>query len=355
MNQELLQQHIKSYLKYLRSDQGSAESSERADRCHWYQRYTQDRIEGMSEDEFFEFISNLYALRGWGNKKYFVDNLIQKNGFFKALKEELAMLVWGQNPIENRWDHFRSNVKGIGPAMMSEILAHIHPNECAIWNRRVYEGLSYLEVKSLPRHNYQLTGETYKQITALQSDIAKELTRAGMKDVDLIWVDYFIWKELKGNGPLKDVYDDPKPVTDPQETKFLHDEVRDKIAEIGTWLGLESNTEITVSRGSRVDAIWEATIGNMGRVIYVFEVQTKGSIDSLIVNLFKSLNNPAVQGVVAVSDAQQIEKIRAHAAGMAGLSAKLKCWDYQDVLIVHESLERVNESINSLELVPQSF
>ena len=36
-------------------------------------------------------------------------------------------------------------------------------------------------------------------------------------------------------------------------------------------------------RGIKVVTIWEATIGNMGRVIYIFEVQTK-NIDSLIIN-----------------------------------------------------------------------
>ena len=84
---------------------------------------------------------------------------------------------------------------------------------------------------------------------------------------------------------------------------FIHNEVRDKIAHIGTWLGFQADTEKKVAGGAVVDAIWEATIGNMGRVIYVFEVQTTGSLDSLILNLLRVLNNPAVQGVVAVSDA----------------------------------------------------
>lgn len=48
----------------------------------------------------------------------------------------------------------------------------------------------------------------------------------------------------------------------------------------------------------------------MGRVIYVFEVQTSGSIDSLILNLMKAKSNKAVQGIIAVSDIEQIEKIK---------------------------------------------
>jgi tRNA(Phe) wybutosine-synthesizing methylase Tyw3 len=90
----------------------------------------------------------------------------------------------------------------------------------------------------------------------------------------------------------------------------------------------------------------------MGRVVYVFEVQTKGSIDSLILNLLKAVNNPAVQAVIAVSDAGQIEKIRKHAAGVQGLKDRLKYWDYQRVLEVHDALESVNAEINSLGLVP---
>lgn len=87
----------------------------------------------------------------------------------------------------------------------------------------------------------------------------------------------------------------------------------------------------------------------------MFEVQTKGSIDNLILNLLKSLNNPAVQGVVAVSDNEQIDKIKAHARDVKELSDKLKYWDYEEVLKVHESLQYVNESINQLKLVPQGF
>lgn len=136
---------------------------------------------------------------------------------------------------------------------------------------------------------------------------------------------------------------------------FIHNDVRDKIRNIGQWLGFNANIERKIAAGSKVDTVWESTIGNMGRVIYVFEVQTKGSIDSLIINLLKSLNNPAVQGVVAVSDKEQLEKIKDHADGVTGLRDKLKLWDYKEVLTVHDNLEYVNESINQLDLVPDGF
>jgi hypothetical protein len=76
--------------------------------------------------------------------------------------------------------------------------------------------------------------------------------------------------------------------------------------------------------------------------------------DSLILNLLKAKNNPAVQGIVAVSDKHQIEKIKKHAADIQGLG-NLKFWDYEEVIEVHESLEFVNTTINKLKLVPDGF
>ncbi|MEA3231560.1 MAG: hypothetical protein U9Q05_07400 [Thermodesulfobacteriota bacterium] len=314
----------------------------------------------MTEEQFYEFIAKLWAMLIWGNKKYVVDKLIADNTF-PGIKKELSKLLWDDSAIEKRWDRFLSKIKGMGPAMMSEILCHVHPDQCVLWNRRAYVGFQYLGVPDLPKYDYQLTGKKYKELSDTAQVIASELSENGIEDVTLLAVDYFIWHELQVAGKLSQIHKgsvEPPPEIDTENLKtseFIHNEIRDKIADIGQWLGFHSKTEIKVADGSKVDTIWESTIGSMGRVIYVFEVQTKGSIDSLLMNLLKSLNNPAVQGIVAVTDAAQIETIRKHASGVSGLSDKLKYWDYMEVLKVHEALESVNESINSLGLVPQGF
>ena len=104
-----------------------------------------------------------------------------------------------------------------------------------------------------------------------------------------------------------------------------------------------------------MDAIWEVSVGNMGRITYVFEVQTSGSIDSLLLNLMKAKNNPSVQGIVAVSDAKQLEKIKKEASSLKAIRDELKFWDYNDVLKVFDSLSNAYESINSLGLVPSGL
>ncbi|MQY64751.1 MAG: hypothetical protein GH143_10705 [Calditrichaeota bacterium] len=115
----------------------------------------------------------------WGNKQYVVDKIISDNGFHIFTKE-LAELVRGNEWVDKRWDRFRKEIKGIGPASASEILCHTHPEECAIWNRRAYVGLRYLEVPDLPRHDYQLTGKVYLRIIDVMGSLMEELRRVSL-------------------------------------------------------------------------------------------------------------------------------------------------------------------------------
>jgi len=360
MNKTLLKKHIQNYKERRTNhpDKYRKDMQERDEHVQLYRGFSREKMLEMDEQGLYEYISPLWAMLIWGNKQYVVDKLIEDNGL-EELKNELVHLLWTDNTIESRWDRFRKNVKGMGPAMISEILSKTHPDKYLIWNRRAKMALDYLEVDDLPRYDYQVDGKKYRELCNIGKEISKELIKAGFEDNSLLMVDYFIWDELQveetlsGSGKKAKRKEEETIQKDPDE--FIHNDVRDKIRNIGQWLGFEANIERKVAAGSKVDTVWESTIGNMGRVIYVFEVQTKGSIDSLIINLLKSLNNPAVQGVVAVSDKEQLEKIRGHAEGVTGLRDKLKLWDYQEVLNVHENLEYVNESINKLDLVPGGF
>jgi len=360
MDKELLRKHIRDYISSIKKDFKSYEEDreERKQLISYYQEFTKERILTMSSDKLYEYLSKLWAMLIWGNKHYIVDKIIEDNGL-DNIKENLANLVWGHEDIEKRWDNFRTEINGMGPAMISEILCKSHPDKYMLWNRRAYVALNYLNVDNLPRYDYQLTGKVYKHLCDINKEIAVELENQGLKDVDLLIVDYFIWAQLQVEDNLSKIYlkkTEKKPdIKTPEQDKFVHDDIRDKLRDIGQWLGLTAKIEQKVSEGSKVDTIWESTIGNMGRVIYVFEVQTKGSIDSLILNLLKSLINPAVQGVVAVSDANQIEKIKKHVRDVKDLKDKLKFWDYEEISKVHESLEFVNASINNLGLVPEGF
>lgn len=360
MNKALLSKHIQSFLVTQKKDpeRSAADFQERSELVNYYRSFTAEKILNLTEDEIYEYLSKLWAMQIWGNKHYVIDKIIKENGL-DHFRKYLAGLVWGKDPISLRWDKFRKDIRGIGPAMISEILCKVNPDKYLLWNRRVFVGLRYLEVKNLPRYDYQFTGELYEELCAIGIEIAEALNGAGFQDNSLLSVDYFIWDELQVEDSLTEVYE-AKPRIKPEKTSqealaFIHNDIRDKLREIGEWLGFSSDIERKVAEGSKVDTVWEATIGNMGRVIYVFEVQTKGSIDSLVINLLKSLNNPAVQGVVAVSDGSQLLEIERQVRELGVLHGKLRYWNYEEVLKVHESLAFVNENINRLKLVPEGF
>jgi len=332
--------------------------SERKERKDYYQSFTKAKLLAMTEDEFLEYISKLWSMLIWGNKKYVVDKLIADNGF-ENVKKQLVELLYGSSMIEKRWDVFLKNVKGLGPATISELLTYINPHEYVIFNKTTISCYTYLGIPDMPKYNYQYTGKKYVEVCNVAKQIAMMMKSAGIEDSDLLAVDYFLWDEILPLAEKKTPnIPQPAPVADKpisaKDTKSLHDEIKDKLVAIGELLGFESRAEVRITAGAVVDAVWEAKIGNMGKAIYVFEVQSKGSIDSLILNLKKAQNNAAVQAVVAVADEEQLAKIIKESKGVID-EKDLRTWDSEDVLAVYDSLVRVHESINKLALVPESF
>ena len=359
MNTQKLNAAITEFIKKKKSNAAYYEEnwSERKERKDYYRSFSKDKLIAMTEEEFLEYISKLWSMLIWGNKKYVVDKLIGDNGF-DHLKMQLAELLYGTSSIENRWDLFLKSIKGMGPATISELLTYINPQEYVIFNKTTILYYSFLEIPDMPKYNYQYTGKKYVEVCKTAKEIASELKKAGAEDYDLLAIDYFMWDEIlplaeKKSSEVPATLETKKPVT-ANDSKSLHDEIKEKLVAIGELLGFDSRSEVKITTGAVVDAVWEAKIGNMGKAIYVFEVQSKGSIDSLILNLKKAQSNAAVQAVVAVADEEQLAKIINESAGVIDEKA-LRTWDSEDVLAVYDSLVRAHESINKLSLVPESF
>ena len=358
MNVQKLNAVISSFLKKQKLNYIYYEEhwTERMERRNYYQSFTEAKLLEMTEEDFFEYISKLWSMLIWGNKKYVVDKLIADNGF-DALKKQLAELLYGTSPIEKRWDLFLKSVKGMGPATISELLTYSNPQEYVIFNQTTILCFGYLDIPDMPKYNYQYTGKKYKEVCTIAKEIAQELKKSGAENYDLLAVDYFLWDELLPLAEKKSaetpVSESKKPST-VSDSKSLHDEIKEKLVAIGELLGFDSRSEVKITTGAVVDAVWEAKIGNMGKAIYVFEVQSKGSIDSLILNLKKAQSNAAVQAVVAVADEEQLAKIIQESDGVID-EKSLRTWDSEDVLSVYDALVRAHESINKLALVPESF
>jgi len=160
MNKELLNKYIEQYLNDLKFAGEKNDIEERNGRKEYYQSFDKEKILSMTENVFYEYISKLWAMLIWGNKKYKIDQIIEDNGFEK-LKIEIAELLFGVDTIDIRWDKFKNEVKGFGPAMMSELLCYVYPNDCMLWNRTAVTAYQILEIPNVPTHNYQMNGKKY--------------------------------------------------------------------------------------------------------------------------------------------------------------------------------------------------
>lgn len=356
MDIQLLSAKLNEYSRLESSDKQKFENEalERKDAIKFYKGFTKQKILNLDTDGIYEFLAPLWALKMWGNRHTKIDALIADNGLDK-LKKLFAELLYGKDKLEKRWDSFRKNVHGVGPAIMSELLSKIYPKEFIIWNRKTNNAFLQLGINNIPRYESRLDGKNYVVFCDTAKEMLKESKKVGI--TDMLHLDYFMWEMFDDSIPL-DSYTTPEKTTTLKKSKkdsnFDHNDIRDKVREIGEFLGFKASIEKKVADGAVVDALWEATIGNMGRVIYVFEVQTSGSIDSLILNLIKAHSNKAVQGIVAVSDSIQLEKIKKEVKGTS-LDKHLKYLDYTEILKIHESLQYATEKINTLGLVPDGF
>ena len=139
MNKTLLRQHIQEFVAKIKRDPGHfrEEYNQRLELVAYYGSFNPERIATMTSDDVYEYLSKLWAMLIWGNKHYVVDKILSDNGL-QVFRENLSRLVWATDPFPNRWDQFRQTIKGMGPAMMSEILCKTHPDQHILWNRRAF-------------------------------------------------------------------------------------------------------------------------------------------------------------------------------------------------------------------------
>lgn len=268
MNEQKIKIAISEFTKKKKSNAAYYEENwaERKERKDYYQSFTKDKLLAMTEDDFLEYISKLWSMLIWGNKKYVVDKLIADNGFV-ALKKQLAELLYGTSSIEKRWDVFLKSVKGMGPATISELLTYANPQEYVIFNKTTILCYSYLDIPDMPKYNYQYTGKKYVEVCSIAKEIAAELQKAGAKDCDLLAVDYFMWDEIlplaEKKAPDTPSTPEPKKPATANESLSLHDEIKEKLVIIGELLGFESRSEVRITTGAVVElygkrrsAIW---------------------------------------------------------------------------------------------------
>ncbi|AFL95277.1 hypothetical protein CL1_1074 [Thermococcus cleftensis] len=349
----MIREYSRVFGRYVGSEEYERDLEERKRREALFSEVlAEERIKRLSEFELGEIISGLWATRVWTNKDYLLQRIISDNGMEK-IRKELFNLLYGGAPFEERFDRFMGSIKGLGPASVTELLCLFNPREYGIWNDKARKALGLLGFDDeLPLGKYRISGEEYGRFNSVAKEIAAELRSEGFGDPDLLFVDYFLY-EVWRHGPLEPV---GETVVPRNVGEFDHNEIRDHVRDIGLWLGFDAETEKLIAPGSRVDVVWRARIGNLGTVAYVFEIHRNGSIKSLILNLQKASRSSVVQKVIAVSDGEQLAKIRREVEGLPeNFVRKLVFWDVAEVERTYEKLSEVAGVIQGLGLISSEF
>jgi len=352
---QALQQAINKFKAYSATERYKADLQDRESRRRFFQQELPSRLEQLSEADVEEIVGLLWAHHIWSNKAYVAQKLVEENGL-ECLRQNLRLLYSQEiDPVE-AYDRFLSSVKRWGPASVTEMLAFIYPERCGIWNKQARVALEILGfADQIDVKKYRLSKQEYQYFNCLLRVIAEEMRQAGLQDVDLLTVDFLLYHVAVSQpkpfpSPPDLAISQPEP--SPPSPNFDHDEIRDLIASIGQNLGFETQTEVQIARGARVDVVWRARIGNLGMVTYVFEVHRSGSIDSLILNLQRALNAPTVQKVIAVSDRNQLQRIESECADLPETFRRmLRLWDVADVVKAAEALELAISHIDKLGLL----
>lgn len=343
---DMLRDYAAKYNAWLGSDEFREASEDRRNKTSQYEQLlSQDSISAMTEVELHELISSLWAFGGWGNKDYLVDRLLRAVHLdeFKGLLKDL---LWGPDPLGKRYDKFNESVKYLGSAAISEILAFVHPSDCMIWNERTRTGLKAIGFLRDFVDHYWIDGDDYEKICGECIGIISLLNEldihaSNLLDVDLFLYQVSIMEELEEE-------EEEQPIT----YDFDHNEIKERIFEVGQYLGFEAEKEVRIARGAQVDSVWTVHLGNLGVVKYVFEVHKGGSLDSTILNLQRARRNPAVQKGIIVSNTDGLQHARSEVETLGeDFSSFIAYLEAADVLKMAKSLREVWQIINGLELI----
>ena len=243
---ENIHKYAKQFSDFMNTDQGKEWQNEREERIRLFKNLlSKENIDRLSENDFGRIIESLWASQIWGNKEYLIKKILTDNGL-PRIREELKELLYGSRYISERYDRFRINIKGLGPSSITEILTHLFPNKCSMWNVKPRTVLPFLKMKTLlpdKVYKYSITGKEYRECNKVLMLIGDELEECGFGKVDLMDVDYFlffIFDKIIPQVPAKEKEPEiPIPSSEEIEIK-THTEAQGVLLDLGNLLGYDT-------------------------------------------------------------------------------------------------------------------
>jgi hypothetical protein len=347
INLDYIQKVVPKFLDWLGTPEAKDFATDRIKKDFFFATYfTVSEIDQLDEGVLRDLIRILWSFGGWNNKDWLVDQMLLSG--LPKIKESFRSLLDDKKPLAERFDQMRE-IKMMGAATISEMLAHHDHNNYPIYNRRAKSSLIKLGVKAdlLPKYA-QLTGSQYEDYVKIVKSVFKKIHQSFPEINDLLTLDFLLYY-------ISITYEEQvlEKVFEVEEKPFDHDATIVQVCNLGDSLGFDFQKEVTISSGCRVDAVWRSRVANLGMITYAFEVHKQGSRDSAILNLQRIFNaDPTVQKVVIVSSDSEIEKFRAEIASLhedfRNSVGYLRIKDLQGALEHQEALKKILSTIGLL-------
>ena len=344
LNMKLLSKIIPEYHKFIDDVEGQKWKEQVEIKDKFFSRhFSKEELPHLEEGTLRELIHMLWAFAVWTNKDYLLQEML-KSGIDK-IRKAFSYLLYSDDPIYKRFDYVRSNVRMMGAAGISEMLALHDRSKYPVWNSRSKAGLIVLGIPetSLPK-SLQISGSQYQTFCDLVEKVFSQIASKYPEFEDLFTLDFLLFYiSLQKQIP-------PPPTEVIKE--FDHDDVIEQVLKLGDGLGFEVQKEFNVTHGCKIDAIWRSRIANLGTIAYAFEVHRKGSRDSAILNLQRVKRDPSIQKVIIVSTEEEINKFRKEISSLdEDFRNSVGYFWVSDLQIALDNLESLKNILNKLGLL----
>jgi len=349
INEILLKDFVPRFRVYLEAEVQQWREERREKDRFFEQYFSQAAIHNLEEGTIRELVHILWAFNGWTNRDYLFDEMLSSG--LSVIRDAFERLLYGNEPVADRFDYVKKHVRMMGAASISEILAHHDHRTYPIWNSRSRRGLLTLGVEeSLLPKSAQITGKQYAAFRELACDVRGQVAEQYPGFEDLFELDFLLYFISLQQSPSKPSV--PISVEENGAEDFDHGEVIEQVLELGDGLGFEVQKEFPVVQGARIDAIWRSRVANLGTIAYAFEVHRRGSRDSAILNLQRVRRDPAIQKVIVVSSKLELEKFRGEIAYLdEGFRTSVGYLEVQELQRVLDYLQSLKDILKSLGLL----
>jgi len=340
---------------------------ERSERHRTIQhKLSREQIDSLTESDFREIMKSLWALNGWNNKDWVINNIIKNTGFPK-IRESIKNLLYGSDELDKRYDD--SKIKHLGTSMITEIISMVDPEKFCLWNEKPRKVLPLLGITQISDKVYkysQISGQDYSKCNQVMKEILDVLKDQGFEKLNLLDLDLFIWvifeetREIRKEKKIK-----PELISQPVEKKaglkaseMSHWDAIGVITELGSLLGYDTyvadpsrmykekplrewatSTEIpeqyeNIPGIERVDAIWYS----IEPPIYLFEVEDGGTMREALHRLYQARIFESKFIVVCPADNRNKFEKYVTTDPFRGIRKKYLFRSYEELLKIYESV-----------------